>query len=113
MRIDPNMAVDLTQEHVLIENGVIYLHDGQSVSADSLGAPGNAFAAFCRTLDPNKSFISAFVPRVEDQELFFQARTHAAEIGVHMQATVEKPDRQRRLWQAYVEMKSIAGVETE
>jgi hypothetical protein len=73
-----------------------------------LGDEASAFRKFCRTLDPNKCFIVALIPDDADHDTFFRAREVANEVGLHMQAPVDTPERHRRLWESYRQMKQFS-----
>jgi hypothetical protein len=108
MKIDPNLPVQLVQECVLCESGRIVLHDGGSTMETDLGRDDSAFHSFCATVDPNRAYITAFIPYDGDRALFFRAREVARRLGRHMQATVETAERQSSLWRSYVAMKWTA-----
>lgn len=100
MKIDPNQAVNLRAIHVLCRGGAIHLPDGRSVPASALAAE-NAFAELCRSLDPNTSYIAAFLPDHGDADTFYRARDVAGANKVHMQATVERAEFQLERWNHY------------
>lgn len=113
MKIDPNQPVDFRQEAVLCERGDVVLHDGARTPAAQAGEEAGAFKRFCRTLDPNKCFVVAFIPDDADRHVFFAAREAANEVGLHMQATVDTPERLRALWENYRTMKQYASAPSE
>ncbi len=107
MKIDPNLAVDMHTEYVLCERGQVSLHDGSATARAELGQETSAFTKFCRSLDPNKCFIVALIPEETDKQVFFRAREVASELGIHMQAPVDTPERLRSQWEAYRQMKQV------
>lgn len=112
MRIDPNQPVDYHQECVCCEGGKILLFDGTSTEISELGLTESAFGEFCRSLDPNKCFIVAFIPNDADREVFFRAREVARDVGIHMQATIDTAERHRALWENYKTMKQYSSEPT-
>ena len=113
MKVDPNQPVDFRQEAVLCERGGVVLHDGASTPASEVEEEESAFKRFCRSLDPNKCFIVAFIPDDADRHVFFAARESARSMGLHMQATVDTPERLRALWETYKTMKQYADAESD
>ncbi len=109
MKIDPNQPIELTVEHILCEGGRVLMHDGSSTPASELDSAGSALQAFCRTIDPNRCFIEAYVPADSDRDVFFRARDAARGIGVHMQAPVERAEVQRERWKSYCRLKQLGG----
>ena len=105
MKVDPNQPVDFRQECVLCEHDRVSLHDGSTTPRAELGNEESPFLIFCRSLDPNKCYIAAFIPDSADTEVFFRAREVAAGAGIHMQATVDTPERHRLMWERYKQMK--------
>ncbi|MFC1734617.1 hypothetical protein ACFL1X_00765 [Candidatus Hydrogenedentota bacterium] len=106
MKIDPNTAISMKQEHVLCRVDGVELYSGEVVPAEQLNAAGSAFQKFCGKLDPNTCYIAAFVPDRDAEEVFYSARSAAQQSGIHMQATLEKSDRQRQSWDAYKQYKA-------
>lgn len=106
MKIDPNRAVGMEQECVLCESGFVVLHDGARSSLEELERNDSAFRRFCGTIDPNRCYLLALIPDDRDREVFFRARDVARRMGIHMQATVEKPEELAARWQQYRELKS-------
>src|SRR2546423_1070286 len=113
MKVDPNQPVDFRQEAVLCERGGVVLHDGTSTPASEVEDEESAFKRFCRSLDPNKCFIVAFIPDDADRHVFFAAREAARGLGLHMQATVDTPERLRALWETYKTMKQYSDAESD
>lgn len=111
MKVDPNEMIGQEVEYVLCENGKVVIFDGSSTDAADLDSESSPFMAFCRSLDPNTTFISAFVPDDADRPVFFQTRETARKIGIHVQSTLEEPDAQRARWSRYLAMKKLASVE--
>jgi hypothetical protein len=108
MKVDPNQAVDMHHEMVLCEAGRVELADGSLVRQTELSTPDNPFAAFCKSLDPNKCFILALVPDDADKEVYFQARSAANALGIQMHAPLEEPERCRKMWESYLVVKRLA-----
>lgn len=113
MLVDPNKPINATVEHVLVEADHIELFDGRRVSARDMESADNAFVEFCRELDPNRCFISAFLAEDGARDIFFQARDAASKEGIHMQATVEEPTKHRQMWHVYRKAKAYSTVESE
>lgn len=111
MKIDPNQPVEFRQECVLCEDGQVVLFDDSRTPEAELDREESAFQKFCRSLDPNKCFISAFIPNDSDKGVFFKAREVALSVGLHMQATVDTPERHRTLWDRYQTMKRLPSEE--
>ncbi len=107
MKIDPNQTIESHPEYVLCEKGCVVLASEQTTQHAALAQPGSAFTTFCESLDPNRCFIIALIPDDADRDVFFTAREIAQDIGVHMQAIVEKPEIQRRRWAAYLQAKQM------
>ena len=93
----------------MCQGGGVELFDGSRTEGHRLAEPDSAFHRFCSALDPNKCFISALIPEDADRHVFFAARDVASSIGIHMQSTVDTPERHRSLWQRYQEMKQLGG----
>ncbi len=113
MKIEPNGYIGQQAEYVLCEVGQVVLHDGARVPMADLGIGENAFTQLCRSIDPNKCFIVAIIPNDSDRDVFFKAREAASGAGVHMQATVDTPERLRGTWENYKESKRHRSVEEE
>lgn len=113
MQVDPNQPLNYRQECILCEDGKVILHDGSSTSLAELEHETSAFKQFCHSLDPNKCFIVAFIPNDADKNVFFRAREVAGEIGLHMQAPVDFPEKHRSQWEMYTKMKRYADVDEE
>jgi hypothetical protein len=105
MKIDPNFAVQLERESVLCTGSTVVLWDGQVVPDSELATDGGPFASFCKSLDPNRCFIDACVPEDEDRVVFFLARDVAKRFNLHMQASVDTPERHHLHWRVYCENK--------
>jgi len=108
MKIDPNQPIEHRVEFILCEGGKIVLHDGGSSALDELERDGSAFQKFCRSLDPNKCFISALIPNDADRQVFFKAREAAKKSGIYMQALVDTPERHYKMWKDYIKSKQYA-----
>ena len=107
MKVDPNIApVNMQVEHVMCQVGGVELHDGTVVKPAQLTAQGGEFEAFCKELDPNTGYIAAFVPDRQADQIFYEARQAASSYGIHMQATIEKAERQLESWRAYKQLKA-------
>ncbi len=107
MKIEPNGYIGQHAEYVLCEVGQVVLHDGARVPIAELGSGENAFTQLCRSIDPNKCFIVAIIPNDADRDVFFKAREVASGAGIHMQATVDTPERLRGTWESYRESKRL------
>ena len=105
MKVDPNLAVGVIQECVLCDDGRIVMYDGSVATREDLNDPDGAFLRFCGTLDPNRCYIRAVIPNDADRPLFFEAREVARSAGLHMQSSLETPERHRAMWNAYVQSK--------
>lgn len=101
MIVDPNEAVAKQIEYVLCEDGSVELHDGTRTPEETLSDPESAFRRFCRSLDPNRTFIVALVLNDTDREVFYKARTTAGQDGIHMQAPLDTPEQHRAMWARY------------
>jgi hypothetical protein len=101
MKIDPNSAVGQQSVCVMCRGGAVELPDGTSSPAAGLDSPEGPFQRFCKGLDPNLTYISAFLPYRDDEEVFYKARAVAQALGIHMQATVERADLQLAWWREY------------
>lgn len=109
MKIDPNTDIERGHEMVLCEGGSIRLFSGERTSVADLGSSKSAFQAFCRSLDPNKSFIVALVPEDADRPVFFKARDVSRTFGIHMQAPIDTAESARATWADYVQSKQHIG----
>jgi hypothetical protein len=101
MIVDPNSAVGSQIEYVLCDEGSVELHDGSRTPREALSEPESAFRRFCRSLDPNRTFIVALVLGDSDREVFYEARTIADQDGLHMQAPLDTPEHHRAIWAQY------------
>ncbi len=110
MKVEPNEAVDFHQVSILCESGYVMLPDGGRTAASDLGSPQSDFQVFCRALDPNRCFLGALVPNDEDREVFFAARDAVEPLGLHAQATIDRPASLRERWKNYVEIVRAEGV---
>lgn len=106
MKIDPNIAIDMKQIHVLCTVEGVELDTGELVAVNALQASGGPFEKFCQQLDPNTEYIAAFVPDRNADEIYFRARETAWNLGIHMQATIERPENQLERWKIYKKLKS-------
>ncbi|BCG62929.1 MAG: hypothetical protein methR_P0608 [Methyloprofundus sp.] len=106
MNIDPNISIEHQSAYVLCEQGKVLLHNGSSISQLTLQDENSAFIHFCRSLNPNKCFISALIPDDADKNVFFKARDVAHAEGIHMQANVDRPEQLRKVWGDYLIYKS-------
>ncbi|HET6978681.1 MAG TPA: hypothetical protein VFI24_20285 [Pyrinomonadaceae bacterium] len=113
MKIEPNHTVDFRQECVLCEEGKVFLFDNSNTGIADLSAEDSSFRKFCQSLDPNRCFILALIPNDNDKEVFFEARQVADEVGLHIQATVDTPERHRALWENYKNMKQYPQPESD
>lgn len=106
MFVDPNRDVNTKVEHIWIEAGTIKLPGGETVSQNELSGGETAFHSFCRSLDPNLCFISAFVISNDDESFFYEVRDASFDCGVHCQAGREKPEVMKEQWEQYLFAKS-------
>ena len=106
MKVEPNLAVGMHEEYVLCEAHSICTYDGKHTSAAAISDPGSALMQFFNSLDPNKAFVVALIPDDANRELFFTARDVAQSCGLHMQATVERPEQYVNIWQNYIASKN-------
>jgi hypothetical protein len=109
VKVEPNLAVGMIQEYVLLERGAILTFDGGRTTAADVGNPRSAFARFVASLDPNRCFIIALIPDDSDRDLYFAARDVASAAGMHMQAPVERVSQQRQVWDHYLVSKRSAS----
>jgi hypothetical protein len=107
MIVEPNSPIDYVQECVLCEEGAVLTADGRITPLDDIDRDGTGFKDLCKSMDPNKGFIMAFVPKDTDRPVFFRAREVARSIGIHMQGTLEQPDTQRLQWETYKRMREL------
>jgi len=101
MKVEPHVPVDLRQESVLCEARQVVLYDGSASPENALEEPTGEFMKFLKTLDPNKTFILAFMD-IEDSQakgVFYKAQQVAHKIGVHMQGTVAPYEQQLAGWE--------------
>ncbi len=101
MKVEPHVPVDLRQESVLCEAHQVVLYDGSASPESGLDEPTGGFMKFLKTLDPNKSFILAFmdIENSQAKEVFYQAQRIARKIGIHMQGTVAPYEEQLAGWE--------------
>ena len=99
MWVDPNQSVGMQPVYVMCRNDSVELIDGTTVSSGQLSGASNPFEEWCRSLEPNTHWISAYLPYDRDKAVFFAARAVAQNCNVHMQATIELPDVQLRQWE--------------
>ena len=113
MKIDPNRPPIMSQEHVLCESDRVVMFDDSTSSSADLDNPNGAFMRFLKTLDPNTSFVVAFVD-ADDQrarEFFYRARDVAWSIDVSMQGTLQRYGAQLQAWEAYKQSKRFSNAE--
>lgn len=111
MKVDPFSPPMQKCEYVLCENGAVILHDESSTTQGDLLLDDTPFAEFCKSLDPNSTFLTALVPRDEDRPVFFAARDAVGRFNLHMQSTLEKEEQVRRMWDSYRESKRFESAE--
>ncbi len=113
MIVDPNEAVSQEVEYVLCEDGDAVLHNGARTPLAQLSDPESAFRRFCRSLDPNKTFILALVLDDADREVFYQAKAAAKQDGLHVQAPLDRPETLRAQWSNYQATRPAASEDEE
>src|SRR2546423_1260064 len=113
MKVDPNQPVDFRQEAVLCERGGVVLHDRASTPASEDEEEESVFKRFSRSPAPTKCSLAPSSPGAAVRHVFFAARESARSLGLHMQATVDTPERLRALWETYKTMKQYSDAESD